>query len=76
MASASAGQRDDQVLILGASVSGLTVAVAADGGFAFRRLADLERIDADRLGNVLEALRAEIADREIESRFHLPVGLF
>jgi hypothetical protein len=36
--------------------------------------ADLKRIDADRLGDVLELGRAEIGDREIEPLFHLPLG--
>jgi hypothetical protein len=44
-------------------------------GLRVRRLADLQRIDVDGLGNVLEALRAEIAEREIEPRFHLPIGV-
>ena len=42
-------------------------------GFACAALADFERIDPDRLGDVLELGRAEIADREIEPRLHLPI---
>ena len=38
-------------------------------------LADFERIDPDRLGNVLELGWAEIADREIEPRLHLAIGV-
>ena len=37
--------------------------------------ADFQRIDPDRLGDVLELGRAEIADREIEPPLHLPVGV-
>ena len=44
-------------------------------GLRLRGLADLKRIDPDRLGDVLELGRAEIADREIEPLFHLPIGL-
>ena len=39
------------------------------------RLADFERIDPDRLGDVLELGLAEVADREIEPPLHLPIGL-
>src|SRR5271165_4121338 len=45
------------------------------GGLRMDWFADVERIDPQRLGNVLEALRAEVADLEIEPLFHLPVGL-
>ena len=41
----------------GADFSG----AGADAGFALRRLADFKRIDPDRLGDVLELGRAEIA---------------
>jgi hypothetical protein len=41
-----------------------------------RWLADFNRIDPDRLGDVLELDRTEIADREIESPLDLPIGLF
>ena len=37
--------------------------------------ADFKRIDPDRLGDVLELGRAEIADREIEPPLNLPIGL-
>ena len=37
--------------------------------------ADLERIDAQRLGDVFELLEAEIADGEFDSPSHLPVGV-
>ena len=39
------------------------------------RLADLKRIDPDRLGDVLELLRAEIVDRKVEPSLDLPVGV-
>jgi hypothetical protein len=39
------------------------------------RVADFERIDPDRLGDVLELFRAEIADREIEPSLHLTIGI-
>ncbi len=38
-------------------------------------VADFERIDPDRLGDVLELRRAEIADREIEPPLDLPIGV-
>ena len=38
--------------------------------------ADLERVDPDRFGDVLEHRRAEIPDRKIEPRFYLPIGIF
>ena len=44
-------------------------------GLRLGRLADFERIDADRLGYVLELGRAEIVDREIEPPFDLPIGV-
>ena len=37
--------------------------------------ADLERIDPDRLGDVLELGRAEIGDREIEPPLDLTIGV-
>jgi len=40
------------------------------------RLADAKRVDSDRLGDVLEFGWSEIPDREIESPFHLPIGVF
>ena len=40
-----------------------------------RRLADFERIDPDRVGNVLEFGRAEVGDREIEPSLHLAIGV-
>ena len=43
--------------------------------FRLRRLADFERIDVDRLGDVLELGRAEIADRHLEPSLDLPVGV-
>ena len=36
-------------------------------------LANFERIDADRLGDILELRRAEIADLEIEPLLHLAI---
>ena len=44
-------------------------------GFRRRRDADLDRIDPDRLGDVLEFGRTEIRRRQVEPPFHLPVGL-
>ena len=44
-------------------------------GFAAGGRADLQRIDPDRLGDVLELRRAEIGDREIEPSLDLPVGV-
>ena len=41
-------------------------------GLRLGGLADFKRIDPDRLGDVLELGRAEIADREIEPPLHLP----
>ena len=38
--------------------------------------ADLQRINPDRIGDVLESDQAEIAHGEIEPRLHLPVGVF
>jgi hypothetical protein len=35
----------------------------------------LERIDPDRLGDVLELRRTEIAHCKIEARLHLPIGV-
>jgi hypothetical protein len=46
------------------------------GRFRLRRLADFERIDPDRLGDVLELGCAQIAYGEIEPRLHLPIGIF
>ena len=43
--------------------------------FATGGAADFQRIDADRLGDVLELRRAEIGDREIEPPFHLAIGV-
>ena len=44
-------------------------------GLRLRGLADFERIDPDRLGDVLELGRAEIADREIEPTLDLTIGV-
>ena len=55
----------------GADFSG----AGAGAGFACSGLADFERIDPDRLGDVLELGRAEIGDREIEPPLDLPVGV-
>ena len=44
-------------------------------GFCLGGPADVNRIDPDRLGDVLELGRAEVADREIEPPFHLPIGV-
>ena len=52
--------------------SGGFVAVA---GFACGGFADVERIDPDRLGDILELGRAEIVDREIETPLHLTIGV-
>ena len=40
-----------------------------------RRLADFERIDADRLGDVLELGRAEVGDLQIKPSLDLPIGV-
>ena len=45
------------------------------GRLRLRGLADFERIDPDRLGDVLELGRAEIGDREIEPPLDLPIGV-
>jgi hypothetical protein len=50
------------------------------GRHGFRRLrlrgdADLQRVDPDRFGDVLELGRAEIRHREIEPPFHLTIGV-
>jgi len=37
--------------------------------------ADVERIDPDRFGDVLQLFRAEIADSDIEPPFDRPVGV-
>ena len=55
----------------GADFSG----ASAGAGFATAGYADVERIDPDRFGDVLELGRAEIGYREIESSLDLPVGL-
>ena len=44
-------------------------------GLRLGGLADLQRIDPDRVGDVLELRRAEVADREIEPPFDLPIGV-
>ena len=54
----------------GADFSGAGAARAS-----LRRLADVERIDADRFGDVLELRRAEIVDRQIEPPLDLPIGV-
>jgi hypothetical protein len=44
-------------------------------GLGLTGLADLKRIDPDRLGDIFELGRTEIGDLEIEPPFDLPVGL-
>ena len=44
-------------------------------GLRLGGLADVKRIDPDRLGDVLELRRAEIADGEIEPPLDLPIGV-
>ena len=44
-------------------------------GLRLSGLADVERIDPDRLGDVLELGRAEIGDGEIEPPFDLTIGV-
>src|SRR5271165_5229857 len=44
-------------------------------GFRLGRLADFERKDPDRLGNVLELFRAEIGDCEVKPPLDLPIGV-
>ncbi len=55
----------------GADFSGAGVGA----GFARAGLADFERIDPNRFGDVLELGRAKIGDRKIEPPLDLPVGL-
>ena len=55
----------------GADFSG----AGAGAGFAWAGCADFERIDPDRLGDVLELGRAEIGDREIEPPLDLAIGV-
>jgi hypothetical protein len=38
-------------------------------------LADFERIDPNRIGDVLELNRAEFGNGEIEPPLHLPIGV-
>ena len=42
-------------------------------GFGLRRLADVKRIDADRLGDVLKLFWAEIGDRRLEPPLQLAI---
>ena len=44
--------------------------------YSQHRPADFERINPDRLGNVLELGKAEIADRKFEPRSYLTIGVF
>jgi hypothetical protein len=44
-------------------------------GFDFAGLADFERVDPDRLGDVLELSRTEIARREVKPPLHLTIGV-
>ena len=46
-----------------------------DRGFRLGGLADFQRIDTDRLVDVLELGRAEISDLQIEPAAHLPIGV-
>ena len=54
----------------GADLSG-----AGQRGLRPSGLADVKRIDPDRLGDVLELGLAEIVDRDIEPALHLPIGV-
>ena len=45
------------------------------GGLRLRGVADFERIDPDRLCDVLELSRAEVTDLEIEPPLHLTIGV-
>src|ERR1700722_16165080 len=45
------------------------------GGLRLRRLADVERINPDRLGDVLELGLAEVGDRQIKPSFDLTIGV-
>ena len=38
-------------------------------------MARFQRIDPDRIGDVLEILRPEVGDLKIEPRFDLPIGV-
>ena len=55
---------------------GAQLAVLARRHSCLCRLADVERINSHRLGDVFQLLGAEIAHREIEPRFDLAIGVF
>ena len=67
---AASGASRETLLRRGRLLAGFAVA-----RLRLRRAADFQRIDPDRLGDVLELRRAEIGDREIEPPLHLPVGV-
>ena len=48
---------------------------AADPAFDRSPAADLDRIDAHGIGDVFQLLLANVADRDVEPRLHLPVGV-
>ena len=54
----------------------MIAAVARSSRLRLRQLTDLERIDPDRFGDVLERGQAKVADLEIKPTLHLPIGLF
>ena len=58
--------------------AGVLANLTSDGalGVARSRQPDLQRVDAHRLSDVLERGRAEIADRKVEPRLHLAIGVF
>ena len=51
------------------------MASTSAAGFAWAENPNLERKGANRLGDILELLRAEIADLDIEPSLDLPIGL-
>ena len=70
-ASAAASGARPKRLFCGVGATGAT----GSAGFAWRRDADLQRIDPDRPFDVLELGLPEIGDLHIEPAAHLPVGV-
>ena len=59
----------------GGAVAGRLVADSGVAAAFASAAADTQRIDPDRLGDVLELGAAEIADREVEPRLDLAIGI-
>ena len=55
--------------------AGFSAGAGLGAGLAWAARADLERIDPDRLGDILEFSLAKVADHEIEAPLDLPVGV-